>query len=335
MTRSLFSIAVSAALVLVSTGAAAHVRFVTPPPRHPTPDREDNTIKTAPCGVENDERTNDETRITEYEPGETITIEFAETIDHPGFFRVSFDDDGQDAFDAPLSRSDVLPNPMLPVLLDDIEDHGIGGYSVRVTLPDIECDNCTLQLIQVMSSAQTWTADEIYYTCADIVLRSSGAGGSSGTGGMGGVAGSASAGAGAGGMAGAGAPPMGGAGSGGAGSGGVSAGSSGTSGGAGSSAGMTSGGAPSGGAGSSAGAGASGSSAMAGTTGAGGGGGVNAAGSAGANAGGATGGSPAAADPASEEAGCGCRTAPAGGGARSLSLVLAALAFLGRRRWRG
>ena len=212
MTRSLLSIAASTALVLASASAAAHVRFITPTPRHPTPQREDNTIKTAPCGVANDSRTTDETRVTVYEPGETITVEFDETIDHPGFYRISFDDDGQDAFVAPLSRSAVMDTPVLPVLLDDIEDHGPGGYSVEVTLPNIECENCTLQLIQVMSSGQSWAADDIYYTCADIALRASGSG-SGGNGGDGGVAGSASAGAGVGGMAGSGAgAPAGGAG---------------------------------------------------------------------------------------------------------------------------
>lgn len=338
MTRSLLSIAASLALVFASASAAAHVRFVTPTPRHPTPNREDNTIKTAPCGVENDSRTTDESRITVYEPGETITVEFNETIDHPGFFRISFDDDGQDAFQAPLARSEVMATPVLPVLLDDIDDHGPGGYSVEVTLPNVECENCTLQLIQVMSGDQSWTKDDIYYTCADIALRSSGSGaGAGGNGGVGGVAGGGAGGAGAAGMSGtAGAPPEGGAGFGGmtAGTGGVSAGMSG-GGNAGTggvaAAGSSSGGAASGGA-ASGGAGGASSGGSAGMLGAGGTSG-GAAGSAGIAGSGAAG--TAATDaPVAEEPGCSCRTGSSGHGARSLSLIAAALAVLALRRRR-
>jgi MYXO-CTERM domain-containing protein len=334
MTRSLLSIAASTALVLVSAHAAAHVRLVTPTPRHPTPDREDDTIKTAPCGVANDERTTDETRITVYEPGETITVEFNETIDHPGFYRVSFDDDGQDAFDAPMSRSEVMATPALPVLLDDIEDHGPGGYSVEVTLPNVECENCTLQVIQVMSSGQSWGADDIYYTCADIAIRASSTG-SGGMGGMGGVAGAASGGAGMSGMSGsgAGAPPAGAGGSGGmnAGAGGVSAGMSG--GGNAATGGVASGG---GGAGGAAQGGSAGSvMSSGGAAGALGGGGTGgaAAGAAGSATSG-TSGTGATDAPAAEEAGCGCRTAPRRHGAHSLSLLASALGLLALRRRR-
>jgi hypothetical protein len=336
MTRSRFSIAACLALSFTTTGALAHVRFISPTPRHPTPAQgEDNTIKTAPCGVANDERTTDESRITVFEPGETITIEFAETIDHPGFYRVSFDDDGQDAFDTPLSRSEVQETPTLPVLLDDIDDQNGGGYSVDVTLPNIECENCTLQLIQVMSSEQSWNANDVYYTCADIALR--GTGGSAGNGGVGGMAGGAGiGGAGAGGMQ-AGAPPVAGAGSGGAsaGAGGVSAGSGGMSGTGGSApmGGASSGGMSAGGSTGTAGGGAAGTTGTAGTAGSTAAGGAPTAG-----AGGAPGTAGAAGTrtdtPAEEEPGCGISTAPITGGARSLSLLAAALLLLGRRRTR-
>jgi MYXO-CTERM domain-containing protein len=341
MTRSRFSIAASClALLCTSSGALAHVRFVSPTPRHPTPSQgEDENIKTAPCGVANDERTTDESRVTVFEPGETITVTFAETIDHPGFYRISFDDDGQDAFDAPLSRSEVQANPTLPVLLDDIDDQNGGGYMVDVTLPNVECENCTLQLIQVMSSGQSWAADDIYYTCADIALRATG--GSAGNGGVGGMAGGAGiGGAGVGGMQ-AGAPPVAGAGSGGvsAGAGGVSAGTGGMSGIGGSvpMGGMSAGGMSAGGSAGTAGGGAAGTLG-AGGAGAGAGGITAAGGAPSAGAGAAPGtagvaGTQVAATP-EEEAGCGCSTAPTSGGARALSLLAAALLLLSRRRTR-
>ncbi|MCA9560948.1 MAG: hypothetical protein KC583_20510, partial [Myxococcales bacterium] len=45
-----------------------------------------------------------------------------------------------------------------------------------VTLPDVECDNCTLQVIQVMfdKPPQTSPGNDLYYQCADLVLRGDG-----------------------------------------------------------------------------------------------------------------------------------------------------------------
>jgi len=59
------------------------------------------------------------------------------------------------------------------VLLDAIPDTPSGGLStVSVILPDIECDNCTLQVIQVMADKPPYTlgGNDLYYQCADIVL---------------------------------------------------------------------------------------------------------------------------------------------------------------------
>ncbi len=55
----------------------------------------------------------------------------------------------------------------------DTDVNGNPRYSMQVTLPDVECDNCTLQLIQVMSDKPPWGpggGNDIYYQCADLVL---------------------------------------------------------------------------------------------------------------------------------------------------------------------
>jgi MYXO-CTERM domain-containing protein len=173
--------------------ASAHVRLVAPTPRYPTPSGRDTgvDIKDGPCGRMNGTRTTDMNRITVFQPGQTIMVQFNETINHTGWFRIAFDNDGQDAFAMPpLSRTAVQMGPTftLPVLLDNIADGPAGMRTVQVTLPNVECENCTLQLIQVMdvpATDQTWLADDIYYTCADIVLRRTGGGGMGGMGGGG------------------------------------------------------------------------------------------------------------------------------------------------------
>ena len=95
------------------------------------------------------------------------------------------------------------------VLLDAIEDgdRSQREYSVMVTLPDIECDNCTLQVIQVMYDKTPYEVgkDDIYYQCADLILRVGGVpdGGMNPIGGTGGTGGDLSSTGGAGGGSGA------------------------------------------------------------------------------------------------------------------------------------
>jgi hypothetical protein len=303
----------------IASSASGHVRFVSPTPRYPTPMMENMDIKTGPCGRANDSRTTDMSRVTEFEPGETIMVEFSETIDHPGFFRISFDDDGQDAFVAPTMRSQIQTAPPFtpPVLLDNITDKGGGTYMVSVTLPNVECENCTLQLIQVMVQPNVMMWDpspdqDIYYTCADIVLRRTGGGG--GMGGMSGAGGAAPGGSG-------GASAGGGAGGTNGGAGGTAAGGAATGGSGGASGGV----APTGGV-------STGGSLTGGTTATGGAptGGVPSGGATAAGTG------PAPTDPpaAPEEEG-GCRFAHAR--SNGVTLTAAALALLGMlvRRRRG
>ncbi len=169
-------------------------------------------LKAGPCGVAGSARG---TAVTTFEAGETITIAWDETIDHPGHFRISFDDDGDDAFVDPRSFSDLNTAPS--VLLDGITDRPGGGrYSQQLTLPDVECSRCTLQVVQVMTDKPPYgDGNDLYYQCADLVLRRTGAGGA-GAGGAGG-AGAGGAGRGGSGAGGAGRGGAGGAGAGGTG----------------------------------------------------------------------------------------------------------------------
>jgi hypothetical protein len=187
--KSLSSFA-SALALFVSVPAAAHVRLEYPPPRYPAPTGFDSGVqlKDAPCGVTGDSRTTDTSRITTFEAGETITVRFRETIGHPGHYRIAFDEDGQDDLVDPAGFDDIQDPPSLPILLDGIADNpGTGTYEVQITLPNTPCNNCTLQLIQVMTDKPPYVlgTDDVYHQCADIVLTGpgGGSGGSSGSGG--------------------------------------------------------------------------------------------------------------------------------------------------------
>jgi hypothetical protein len=146
-------------LAALSLPASAHIQLSSPSKRY-------TDQKVGPCGRANGARTNN---VTELAPGSTLTVTWNETIDHPGHFRIAFDDDGTDDFINPATATDFNNSPA--VLVDNIPDTPGGGESsVEVTLPDIECDNCTLQLIQVMTTSGPIGNDDLYWQCADLRL---------------------------------------------------------------------------------------------------------------------------------------------------------------------
>ena len=126
--------------------------------------RSDNSgIKSGPCGSDPQMAFEDRTVLT---PGETITVEWEETIYHPGNFRWAFSPGNTNAFDD-------------NILVDDIPSDGGPGptlgdpaswnqFSTQITVPDVECDDCVIQLIQVMTDRNPPT---LYFSCADVRIR--------------------------------------------------------------------------------------------------------------------------------------------------------------------
>jgi MYXO-CTERM domain-containing protein len=139
-----------------------------------------------------------------FAPGSTITLALDENIPHPGYFRIAFDDDGQDGFKEPQSIKPVEANRACPydandqcgesdfcnnetVLWDNLNPHpavGAKPMSWNVKLPDVECDNCTIQVLQIMEdtihgaycpqgapcASKDSSAEDIYHRCIDIKL---------------------------------------------------------------------------------------------------------------------------------------------------------------------
>ena len=149
-------------------------------------------IKAGPCGRPDGARGEN---VHEYSPGETISVSWIEYVGHPGYYRIAFDNDGDDSFEDPASivpagRSCAVGEPNCgkddfhnnhTVLIDDFGRHDDSPhgkrYSIDVTLPDVECDNCTLQIIQVMTELSKAPydpsadgADDLYYQCIDLKL---------------------------------------------------------------------------------------------------------------------------------------------------------------------
>lgn len=147
--------------VLYAGRASAHIALTSPKPRYADQ-------KAGPCGKgTRDARTGN---VARFKPGETITVTWRETIGHPGHFRIAFVEDGTAGLVDPKGFDDRSGGPN--VLVDGIADKPQNGtYSQVVTLPDVACTNCTLQLIQVMTDKPPYgDGNDIYYQCADIVL---------------------------------------------------------------------------------------------------------------------------------------------------------------------
>jgi hypothetical protein len=154
--------------------------------------------KVAPCGIES--AAWGATQVHTFEPGQTIEIEVDEYIQHPGYFRIAFDQDGDDDFEDPETiqpidanrrrvndldmdtGSDFCKNDA--VLMDNLAAHKSGGgvRTFQVKLPDVECQRCTLQIIQVMEDtihgpynlevgAFPLDMADLYHQCLDIKLE--------------------------------------------------------------------------------------------------------------------------------------------------------------------
>jgi len=197
MRRLLIGSFAFAAAFTAAAVSQAHIDMIDPPPRHVGFDNQ----KTAPCGIAGSTRSGSPLTVA---PGSQLTIKWDETVDHPGHYRILFDEDGTD-FVVPANGADIctpgeIGDTGVHCLADNIPDQaGAPDYEMTVTLPDVVCDNCTIQLIQWMSDKENdgIPDNEVYFECTDVVLADGpvgqgggGGGTTSGAGGAGGAGGS-------------------------------------------------------------------------------------------------------------------------------------------------
>lgn len=171
--------------LLVPASSLAHIHLTYPTSRTDMPTGEQ---KDEHCGLTGYSRAAHPERVSTFAPGATITVTWAETINHPGWYRIAFQPNGEifgipPAGNGPAGNGGAASNfPDQPqvgldavngsiVLVDRIAD---GMLSQQITFPDMECTNCTLQFIQVMTDKPPYTvdagSDDIYFNCADITL---------------------------------------------------------------------------------------------------------------------------------------------------------------------
>jgi uncharacterized membrane protein YgcG len=173
--------------------------------------------KVAPCGVDSTITYTPTNTVTTFAPGQTITLQWQETIAHDGWFRIALSYNNRTdlvdpATDPASPQSNALAfskdasiesPPVAPVLVDGLYPHTAASittpkmYTYDLKLPDTPCTKCTLQLIQFMNNhPYNMPGGYFYHHCADIAIvagadggnggssgGSSGAGASSGSGG--------------------------------------------------------------------------------------------------------------------------------------------------------
>lgn len=167
---------VLAIVCLVPSTATAHIALTEPTPRY---DGFDNSNqKNAPCGPAGDPPAAD-VRTT-LQGGTMAMVVVDEWIAHEGHLRVAIAP-STDELISPSAFDDLFNADN--VIVDDFADpRGPQVHQIEFEVPDIDCPECVLQVIQVMYDNDGFQPNDLYFQCADIRIEPS-VGGSEGSGG--------------------------------------------------------------------------------------------------------------------------------------------------------
>jgi hypothetical protein len=161
--RTFYHGAVLSLLTALSFGVgagelSAHARFSAGKQLKP---RDNNDgLKTGPCGGVAQLPENERVTLT---AGESILVEWEETIEHPGWYRLAWSPDGETGYDDNIIADNISDTTGSVTRSDPTTWH---RYSKTITVPDTECDKCSIQLIQVMNENPANPRN--YYSCADV-----------------------------------------------------------------------------------------------------------------------------------------------------------------------
>lgn len=145
--------------------------------------------KAGPCGTKAEIPGVPTGKVTAMKGGDMLHIKIQETIYHPGFYRVALSVLDRKELPAdpvattresprgPISVSGTIESaPQVPVLADGLFLHKApvakGTFlETDVKLPNINCDKCTVQIIQFMEEhGLNKDGDFTYHHCADLKI---------------------------------------------------------------------------------------------------------------------------------------------------------------------
>ncbi len=176
------------AMLLVAGPASAHFILVAPDAWmeiNPLGDPQ----KAAPCGTSEITKGTPTGKITTMKGGDLLHIKIKETIYHPGYYRVALAvldhselpadpvAETREGPKGPISVSAKIdPAPKAPVLADGLFFHrerpaADTFWEADVKLPNINCEKCTVQVLQFMEEHGLNKEGEFsYHHCADVKI---------------------------------------------------------------------------------------------------------------------------------------------------------------------
>jgi hypothetical protein len=163
-------------LIFTVSQAFAHFRFVEPPSALST---ENGGKGAPPCGEGTPSGI-----VTKAQGGHPFTIRLIEFIPHPGHYRIALSVNSRaeipkdaDAVvkDGQSVSAPIDSNPKIPVLMDGVFVHTTTPrnteWKVDVTLPNLTCEKCTLQVTEFMAQHGANPGGGFYYHhCADLQI---------------------------------------------------------------------------------------------------------------------------------------------------------------------
>lgn len=143
--------------------------------------------KLGPCGGTTANAGTATNAVTAVTGGEMLEIVVKETIYHPGYYRIALsvldraelpgdpEDVTREGPRGPISVSGKIdPNPKPPVLLDGLWEHRARPteeFKTSVKIPNINCDKCSLQVLQFMEEHGVNPDGRFsYHHCADLKI---------------------------------------------------------------------------------------------------------------------------------------------------------------------
>jgi len=167
----------------------AHFKLLEPPSALVEGDNGDPQ-KMAPCGGTSANAGTPSNIVTSVRGGTKLHLKVQETVYHPGHYRVALAVNSRaelpkdpevttkESARGPQSVSAVIQSPVRPpVLVDGLWAHNTRPtppappYEADIDIPNINCEKCTLQIIQFMAEhGLNRDGDFSYHHCADLKI---------------------------------------------------------------------------------------------------------------------------------------------------------------------
>lgn len=171
-------------VLLAAPLARAHFKLIEPA-SWLVEDERGNPQKLGLCGGTSADPGTPSGAVTAVQGGQPLHIAVQETVFHPGHYRVALSVSSRDELPqdpevvtrdterGPWSVSADIQDPVRPpVLADGLFAHterAAGMWETDITLPNINCQKCTLQIIQFMAEhGYNQDGGYSYHHCADL-----------------------------------------------------------------------------------------------------------------------------------------------------------------------